>query len=118
MARITKIVNTIDVLGRIWQPGVGPCAMTYTLRDYDVNNIIDYSAGENPLINREGVERWLSMNSGDFSSIIDFRYNITVETNSQTRAYTDFTSEFESEDNECTFWDCMSPSDEFEEVEA
>jgi len=29
----------IEVVGNIWHPGVGVCAMTYNLRSYDVGNM-------------------------------------------------------------------------------
>ena len=56
--------NFVRVVGHIWQPGVGPCAMEYTLSDYHVRNIGEFT--------RENVEDWLTKNAGDFQSITDF----------------------------------------------
>ena len=62
----------IEVVGNIWQPGVGLCAMTYTLRPYDVGNMRGVrSGGQN--ITRDDVEHWVALNSGDFQNVTDFR---------------------------------------------
>lgn len=56
--------NWIDVVGHIWQPGIGLCAMTYNLNAHDIENI-----GE---ITRENISAWIDTHSGDFRNIVDF----------------------------------------------
>ena len=80
--------NRIDVIGQIWQPGIGTCAMTYNLSSYDIDNI-----GETT---RDNVEHWLSLKSGDFQSIDDF-HAVVGETEIP----------WSSEEGEFTFQDCM-----------
>jgi hypothetical protein len=88
MSYYTVTVRRIDVIGKIWQPGIGTCAMSYELRDYDVENIGEFT--------RENVQLWLDSNSGDFQSISDFRADIA-----------DFFSDWEDEESEGIFNDCM-----------
>jgi hypothetical protein len=53
--------NYVAVTGGIRMPYGAKCAMDYTLSEYDVENIGDFT--------RENVEAWLLTHSGDFSSI-------------------------------------------------
>ncbi len=87
MSYYTVTVREINVIGTIWMPAV-TAATTIKLSSYDVENI-----GE---LNRENVEDWLNCHSGDFQSIQDFRADIA-----------DFQSDWQSEDSECIFIDCM-----------
>lgn len=89
MSRYVVTVNQIEVIGHIWQPGVGVCAMTYSLSRYDLENL-----GE---LTRDNVEQWLMHHSGDFQEVVDFRADIG-----------DWESPWTSEDNEYTFLDCTS----------
>ncbi len=57
--------NWVEVVGHIWQPGIGLCAMRYDLRAADLAKI-----GEPT---RAAVEIWLGGNSGDFQEVLDFR---------------------------------------------
>lgn len=81
----------VRVIGLIWQPGL-TCAMNYTLSDYDLENIGEFT--------RENIDRWLSTHAGDFSRIIGFQ----AECGEGIIAW-------ESEDNECTYSDCMYRED-------
>src|SRR3990167_7627881 len=63
--------GTIEVVGTIWQPGMGVCAMTYNLRPYDVSNMRG-QAFVPGIINRADVQDWLDTNAGDFQNVIDF----------------------------------------------
>lgn len=95
----TRVIrySRIDVIGNIWQPGVGICAMSYDLDSYAVGLIRGYSSAEcadvdciyvvahnenvipNDLyhpITREGVEQYLMTHAGDFQEIIDFSAEI------------------------------------------
>ncbi len=87
--------NFVQVIGSIWQPMAGPCAMEYPLTARDVANIEKFTRGN--------VETWLSANSGDFQSIQDFAATIGDEW-----------VEWEREESEITFNDCMSPPEEEE----
>ena len=66
--RVTYTLNRIEVLGHIWQPGIGPCATSRDLSAYDVENAKD----EDGRLTRESVQRWIDLNMGDFSEVIDF----------------------------------------------
>lgn len=79
--------NFVQVLGKIWQPGVGPCAMEYPLNAYAVKNIGRFT--------RRNVELWLCSHAGDFQSIIDFRASVGVKE-----------IPWANEENELTFNDC------------
>jgi hypothetical protein len=86
--------NYIEFIGKIWQPGIGPCAMRIDLSPYDLENI-----GENPT--RNDVSLWLDTHSGDFQSVLDFHAVV---------GETEFP--WENEESECTFNDCMYPAEE------
>jgi hypothetical protein len=85
-------VSFIQVVGNLWMPNA-VAAHTYELTGYDLGNI------GNPL-DRNSVAQWLATHSGDFSRIIDFRADLEV--NGKTVIH-----EWESEDNEATFSDCI-----------
>ena len=84
--------NFVQVLGRIWQPGLGQCAMEYPLTAHDVANIGRFT--------RDNVETWLSANSGDFQSIDDFRASVG-----------DDEIDWESEESEFTYNNCVFGSE-------
>jgi hypothetical protein len=95
-------VSYVDVIGKIWMPST-TCAQRKTLRAYDVENI---RACGNGRITRRAVEQWLCTNTGDFSSIEDFRYSI--EDGKKTRD-----SDWAHGDtSDCTYSDCMYPAEE------
>jgi hypothetical protein len=83
----------VQVIGNIWQPGVGPCAQKIELCQYDLDNIGEFT--------RENVEHWLYLHAGDFSSITDFY---------ATAGHDEI--QWESEENEMVYFDCMHPGDE------
>ena len=87
----------VQVVGTIWLPPV-TAATTYPLRQYDIDNARD-DAGA---ITRESVEQWLYTHAGDFQSIDDF--SASIEDGEDT-----IDIPWESEDAECTFYDCMYP---------
>jgi hypothetical protein len=64
--------DAIRVVGNIWQPGVGVCAMAYSLSPYDVENMRNATGG----ITRDDVDEWLAKNAGDFREVLDFEANI------------------------------------------
>ena len=64
--------GTIEVVGNIWQPGMGVCAMTYDLKPYDVGNMRGRARIDGFPITRVDVQAWLDTNAGDFQNIIDF----------------------------------------------
>ncbi len=91
MSYRTITINEIHVIGTLWMGGTA--AMTYKLTAYDLENI-----GE---LTRENVQKWLDTHSGDFQSLSDFHADIG-----------DFDSPWEHAESECTFNDCMFPSEE------
>lgn len=87
--------SEINVVGYIWQPGIGPCATTIRV-DYQVTDMRD----EDGRITRDSVQSWLDTHAGDFSEIIDFR--ASVECDGET-----VDIDWSDEGNEMTFNDCM-----------
>ena len=86
--------NIIQVIGKIWMPN-STCAMEYTLNKSDLEQYgIDL---QNPT--KESIERWISTNTGDFSSIEDFRADIGAN------KVIDWTNP----ESEYIFSDCMNP---------
>lgn len=81
--------NFVNVIGHIWQPGIGVCAMTYTLGRYEVENIGDFT--------RENVEEWLTSHSGDFQEVLDFEATVG-----------DKWISWADEESEMTYLDCTS----------
>lgn len=72
--RYTVRTSIVEVVGNIWQPGVGLCAYQYTLSPSDVENCRDAEGN----ITRASVEDWLGSHSGDFQHIIDFHTSLEV----------------------------------------
>lgn len=99
--QILKNYSFINVLGKIWMPNT-KAAQYITLRQSDIDNMTD----ENGDITRESVELWLGSHAGDFSSIIDFHADI--ETNKGNTVI-----EWENEENEYEYNDCMCPSEDY-----
>lgn len=95
--RYTVTRQRVQVVGRLWMPS----CLAATFRDlsaYDMGNLGDPS-------NRDDVASWIAMHMGDFSQIIDFRADFTIGDQN-------IVHEWESEESECTYGDCMSPDDE------
>lgn len=92
--------NYIDVLGVIWLPAV-KAVTTYNLSSYDVRNIAELAElNDTDGIDREAVEQWLAMHSGDFQEVLDFAAHIDG-----------FDIPWADEESEWTFNDCMYPAD-------
>ena len=68
------------------------CAMSYDLTPYDLENI-----GE---LTKNNIDRWVSLHTGDFSSVDDYRADIG-----------DFLQDWENPESELTFNDCMYPEE-------
>lgn len=92
----------IQVIGATWMPPVTG-ATEYTVDSYALAYMFDiarecytYDEGEEPYIDREVVEQWLTTHSGDFQSVEDFRAVIDG---------VDFG--WEHEESEWTYYDCM-----------
>ena len=114
----------IEVVGNIWHPGVGVCAMTYNLKPYDVGNMRGRArrAGmESPFdgfrITRADVQSWLDTNAGDFQNVIDFHAVIDDgplsacgECGHVKRRTLVF--DWADEENECAFLDAMFGTEE------
>lgn len=69
--RYTVTKQRIDILGRIWWPMGALCAQFRDLSDYDLSNIEDVT-------DRDSVEHWVCLHSGDFSEIVDFRADFHI----------------------------------------
>lgn len=96
MSYITVAIRRVDVIGRIWQPLSGVCAMSFNLTMNDVQDIRGSGDGQ---LTRDGVRLWLSSNAGDFQSIQDFRADTE-----------DFLSDWADPNSEYAFLDCMYPA--------
>ena len=92
---VTK--QLVQYVGRIWMPAV-VCAQEKDLTAHDMSNLGDPR-------NRDDVERWLLLHSGDFQSIDDFRADFEVDGENVVH-------EWKHEESEWTFSDCMYPSDD------
>lgn len=97
--RYMVVTSRVEVVGRIWMPGV-TAAMSYTLSGYDVENIRDDDGN----ITRDGVQRWLDTHAGDFASIEDFHADIADGDE-------DIVIPWESEDAEMTYFACTEGED-------
>lgn len=98
--------SVVRLIGPIWQPGFGCCAQEKTLSNYDLDNIKGY--GEvigHPGINRESVEYWLTMNSGDFRAVTDF--SASIEDGAQS-----IEIPWNNEESEYKFSDAMYPAED------
>ena len=67
--------SLVWVIGYIWMPSNVLCSRCYTLREYDIENCKD----EHGKVTRKSVERWVMLNTGDFSEIKDWRASLEVE---------------------------------------
>src|SRR6478672_11219335 len=68
--RYTVTKQIVRVVGKLWMP-MCDAATEMTLSEYDMSNI------GNPE-NRDEVERWIMLNSGDFSSVTDFSADFNI----------------------------------------
>ncbi len=84
--------NFVQVIGTIWMPAA-TCAMEYPLTAHDVENMGRFT--------RDNVEDWLTSHAGDFQEITDFR-----------ATFGDEWIEWDSEESEITFNDCVFPSED------
>lgn len=92
--------SEIQVIGKIWMPNVDAAAVVPMSR-YDVDNARD----EDGNLTRESVERWVLTHSGDFSSVEDFRGDISDGAEN-------FVSEWADSDSEARFMDAMCSEEE------
>ncbi len=102
--KYTVTRSVVDVIGYIWQPGVGQCAMTYELTRSDVDNARDLPT-RGRKITRESLECWLDCHAGDFSEVTDFRASVEVDGETVEIEWAD-------EESELVFNDCMYGEEE------
>lgn len=95
MARYVVRHSYIDVLGVIWMPAATG-SLRIKLSNYDIENMRDKD-GE---ITRDSVEQWLTMHSGDFQSVTDFR--ASIEDGDKTLDF-----DWSSEENEFAYLDTL-----------
>lgn len=100
--RYTVRTSIVMVVGRLWMPMVEG-ATRLTLTGYDVDNARDDEGN----LTRESVQRWLDCHAGDFSEIIDFSASLEDDRNDTT-----VDIEWSDEDNEMTYYACMSPEED------
>lgn len=100
MAKYIVRRSYVIILGRLWMPQC-MASMYKVLSPYDVENIRAEGDGE---IAREAIEQWLTANSGDFSSVVDFV--ASIEDGEETRYF-----EWTTEENEIAYLDTL-PAEE------
>ena len=93
--RYTITKNIVQIIGKIWMPSA-TCGDEITLSEYDMKN----ATNQDGTIDRESVEQWLMLHSGDFSYVIDFRADLEI--NGETVIF-----DWNSNDSELIFHDCM-----------
>jgi len=91
--KASMVVNRIDVIGEIWEPGL-LCSQSRNLTRQDVDAIRE------PLT-RGNIARWIDAHFGDFRRVIDFRVHIG-----------EFTSDWDDEDSDIIFSDCSLSGEE------
>ena len=94
--------SVVRMIGRIWMPAI-TCAKDITLSEYDVENIRRYRRHSG--INRDSVDHWLALNSGDFQSIVDFEASIEDGENTVDIPWRD-------EESESHYDDAMYPEED------
>ncbi len=67
-------ISTVSVIGPIWWPSGAVCSLDMNLTSWDIEQIRDYGNGT---IDREAVEQWLCLHSGDFQHVQDFHADIS-----------------------------------------
>lgn len=97
--RYTVRKSVVDVVGRIWMPGI-VCAQRIELSAYDLDNARD-DAGK---LTRDSVLDWLGSHAGDFASIIDFQASLED-------GDTTVDIPFATEEGETAWLDCQSGED-------
>ena len=102
--RYLVVKSEIRVIGRIWQPGIGLCAMSYNPRADDLRDVDIVPATEGP-ITRDSVQSWIDTHSGDFSEIVD--WSAEIEDGDET-----ITFDWQDEDNEMAYFDAMYGNEE------
>jgi hypothetical protein len=109
--KLTISISYVRVIGHIWQPGFGICAMEYRLNDYHVGCARETTGDTLPVsegpITRESLQRWIDTNTSDFSSVED--WSASIENNGVTVEF-----DWEKEDSEVTYWECIR-EEEWEE---
>jgi hypothetical protein len=88
----SREVQLVQIIGKLWMP-MCDAATEKTLSAYDMENLGDPR-------DRDNVERWIMLNSGDFSSVTDFRADFTI-------GGEDIVHEWANEDSEIVYNDCM-----------
>jgi hypothetical protein len=101
MARYIVRRSFIDIVGGIWWPYGATCSLRKDLSQYDIDNMRD----EDGEITRESVEQWVCLNSGDFSSILDF--SASIEDGDRT-----IDLEWATEDGETAYLDTLGGGDD------
>lgn len=90
----------VDVVGELWMPNV-TAASRIELGAYDIENMTD----DDGAVTRDSVEQWLMCHSGDYSRVLDFAASIELGDTTVDIPWT-------SEESECTYSDCMYPSED------
>lgn len=94
--KYTVTKSVIWVLGVMWMPPV-PATMTLELDDYDINNLRSRREASDGNW-RNAVERWLSLNSGDFQEVLDFSASLEIDDETVNLDWENPESEFQYND--------------------
>ena len=97
-----RLRGNLQVIGKIWQPGVGTCAMGQEIAQHDIENMTNGKGH----ITRDLVERWVDTHMGDFQWVDDFALVIH-----DTRGNIVFQTDWGNENSEGIYNDCMYNND-------
>ena len=95
--KYTVTKQRIEYIGQTWMPSI-TAAMVADLSPYDMANLGDPT-------DRDDVEHWLMLHSGDFQNVTDFRADFDVDGKH-------IVHEWMHEESEFMFADCMFPSED------
>lgn len=94
----------VIIIGKNWYGQT--CSLEKNLTDHDLCNIsaenITLEKPNPKNITRDTIEQWLTSNSGDFSSVDDFKASISLATGE------DFDLDFSKEESEMTYANTLS----------
>lgn len=93
MSYLMITIRQIEVIGRIWQPGIDTCSYVYSLDRHKLEQIRMLGGGK---ITRAACAAWLHANAGDFQEIEDFHADIA-----------DFDSPWALSDSDLIYTSCV-----------
>jgi len=97
-----RLRGNLQVIGKIWQPGIGTCAMGREIAQHDIDNMYNGKGH----IDRSLVESWIDTNMGDFQWVDDFALVVH-----DTRGNIVFQTDWATPESEVIYCDIMYNND-------